>query len=103
GLGLAQYFGFRPNKLMSKGALESWLDENPGSSQNICGMDNERMSSARISIEDISGRVKHKTYTLLDPTYRNGLRVPLSKLYLSDEDSALSSESSDQSSPPDER
>ncbi|PWA82305.1 AP-3 complex subunit beta [Artemisia annua] len=117
-------------ELMSKGALESWLDENPSSSQNIPGVDNESMSSARISIGDISGRVKHKTYTLLDPAYGNGLRIvytysskastispsfvsvdmsfencssePLSKLYLSDEDSALSSESSDQSSPPDE-
>ncbi|XP_071732818.1 AP3-complex subunit beta-A [Rutidosis leptorrhynchoides] len=111
-------------ELMSKGALESWLDETPSSSQNVSGIENERMSSARISIGDISGRVKLKTYTLLDPSYTNGLKVvytyssesstvspslvcvntsfencssePMSKLYLSNEDSETSSDTPDQ-------
>lgn len=118
-------------ELMSKGALESWLDENPSSSQIIAGIDNERMSSARISIGDISARVKPKTYTLLDPTYGHDLRVvyayssepstvspslvtvessfencssePMSKLFLADEDSDTSSESLDQPLPTDGR
>ncbi|KAK1415557.1 hypothetical protein QVD17_31340 [Tagetes erecta] len=66
------------SELMSKGALESWLDENdnPGSSQNVAGIDsNASISSARISIGDISTRIKPKVYTLLDPTYGNGLKV----------------------------
>lgn len=116
-------------ELMSKGALESWLDENPSSSQNVTGIDNERISSARISIGDISGRVKPKTYTLLDPTHGNGLRVvytyssesstispsfvsietsfencsseQMLNLFLRDEDSERSSELSDQSLPTD--
>nr|KAJ0193543.1 hypothetical protein LSAT_V11C800395210 [Lactuca sativa] len=69
--------GFDSGELMSKGALESWLDENPSSSQNVTGMEsvNERNSSARISIGDISGRVKPKTYTLLEPAYGNGLKA----------------------------
>ncbi|KAJ0538455.1 putative clathrin/coatomer adaptor, adaptin-like, armadillo-like helical, AP complex subunit beta [Helianthus annuus] len=110
------------SELMSKGALESWLDDNDsdndnrGSSQNVA----ERIPSARISIGDISTRIKPKVYTLLDPTYGNGLKVvykysseastispslvsvdtffencssdPMSKLSMSNEDS----ESSDQ-------
>ncbi|KAJ0620580.1 hypothetical protein HanHA300_Chr00c0849g0817341 [Helianthus annuus] len=65
------------SELMSKGALESWLDDNDsdndnrGSSQNVA----ERIPSARISIGDISTRIKPKVYTLLDPTYGNGLKV----------------------------
>ncbi|KAI3734881.1 hypothetical protein L6452_14361 [Arctium lappa] len=117
-------------ELMSKGALESWLDENPSSNQNVPEMDNERSSSARISIADISGRIKPKTHMLLDPAYGNGLRVvyqysskastispslvsveasfencssePMSKIFLTDEDSGMSSESLDQVSPTDE-
>nr|XP_043613029.1 AP3-complex subunit beta-A [Erigeron canadensis] len=117
------------SELMSKGALESWLDENPSSSQNVPGLDNERISSARISIGDISGRVNPRTYTLLDPAYGNGLRVvytfssesstispslvsvntffencssePMSKVFLSGEESDTSSESLDQSLPTD--
>ncbi|KAI7749799.1 hypothetical protein M8C21_012157 [Ambrosia artemisiifolia] len=60
-------------ELMSKGDLESWLDDNdnPGPSQNVA----ERVPSARISIGDISTRTKPKIYTLLDPTYGNGLKV----------------------------
>ncbi|XP_024990182.1 AP3-complex subunit beta-A isoform X1 [Cynara cardunculus var. scolymus] len=117
-------------ELMSKGALESWLDDNPSSSQNVPEMDNERSSSARISIADISKRIRPKTHMLLDPAYGNGLRVvykysskastissslvsvevsfencssePISKLFLTDEDSGMSSESLDQTSPTDE-
>lgn len=117
-------------ELMSKGALESWLDEDPCSSQNVPEMDNERSSSARISIADVSGRIKPKEHMLLDPAYGNGLSVvykysskastispslvnveasfencssePMSKLYLTDEDSSMSSESLDQASPTDE-
>ncbi|KAI3517364.1 hypothetical protein L1887_16578 [Cichorium endivia] len=68
---------FDSDELMSKGALESWLDENPSSSQNVTGMEsvNERNSSARISIGDISGKIKPKFYTLLDPTYGDGLKA----------------------------
>ncbi|GKD62799.1 hypothetical protein Tco_1300308, partial [Tanacetum coccineum] len=43
-------------ELMSKGALESWLDVNPISSQNISGIDNERLSSARLSIRGAGAR-----------------------------------------------
>ncbi|KAL4575090.1 hypothetical protein LXL04_021931 [Taraxacum kok-saghyz] len=72
-------FDFDSGELMSKGALESWLDESPSSSQNVMktGMEsvNERNSSARISIGDITGKVKPKTYTLLDPTYGDGLKA----------------------------
>nr|GEW32105.1 AP-3 complex subunit beta-A [Tanacetum cinerariifolium] len=47
-------------ELMWKGALESWLDENPRSSQNISGIDNERLSSARISVRGAGARDVHK-------------------------------------------
>lgn len=118
-------------ELMSKGALESWLDENPSSSHNVPGIENERTSSARILIGDISERVRPKTYSLLDPADGNDLRVVytyssksstisaslvsidtsfencsselMSKLSLSDEDSETSSELSDQRFPTDGR
>lgn len=110
-------------ELMSKRALESWLDESPSSTQNVSEPSNVRRSLARISIADIGGRVKPKKYTLLDPANSNGLRVdytfsseissispvlvsvevsfrnsstePMSQLFLSDENSR-SSESLDQ-------
>nr|DAD26435.1 TPA_asm: hypothetical protein HUJ06_027903 [Nelumbo nucifera] len=62
--------------LMSKRALESWLDEQPGFSE--CPPSKQGVvlpSSARISIRDIGNRVKPKTYALLDPANGNGLRV----------------------------
>ncbi|KAA8539471.1 hypothetical protein F0562_026163 [Nyssa sinensis] len=63
-------------EVMSKRALESWLDENPGmSSQDSSEQSHLQRSSARISIGDIGRRVKPKSYALLDPTNGNGLSV----------------------------
>ncbi|KAK9282763.1 hypothetical protein L1049_010984 [Liquidambar formosana] len=77
-------------KLMSKRALESWLDDHPGLSDlNISEQIQDRNSSARISIGDISGRVKPKSYTLLDPANGNGLKVDYS---FSSEISSISSQ-----------
>uniref|UniRef100_A0A5B6ZNG9 AP-3 complex subunit beta n=1 Tax=Davidia involucrata TaxID=16924 RepID=A0A5B6ZNG9_DAVIN len=112
-------------EMMSKRALESWLDENPGlSSQNSSEQSHLRRSSARISIGDIGCRVKPKSYALLDPTNGNGLSVdytfsseissispllvcvevsfkncstePMSKLILLDEESNKGLDSADQ-------
>lgn len=109
-------------ELMSKRALESWLDENPGSSQNASRPSSLQRSSARISIGGISERVKPKSHTLLDPANGNGLRVdyifsseisnrshfvcievsftncstePISKLFLCDEEMKGSQNNSD--------
>ncbi|MCD9644439.1 hypothetical protein HAX54_032653 [Datura stramonium] len=62
-------------ELMSIRALESWLDDNPGSTHNSVELNNACQSLARISIGDISSRVKPKSYTLLDPANGNGLSV----------------------------
>ncbi|KAK1571525.1 hypothetical protein Q3G72_018592 [Acer saccharum] len=63
-------------ELMSKRALESWLDEQPDSSKlSISKQSPVRRSSARISIGNIGHRVKPKSHTLLDPTNGNGLKV----------------------------
>lgn len=62
-------------ELMSKRSLESWLNENPGSSQNSSSLDHVQRSLARISIKDIGQLVKPKSYTLLDPPNGNGLSV----------------------------
>ncbi|KAK4480276.1 hypothetical protein RD792_013344 [Penstemon davidsonii] len=62
-------------ELMSKRALESWLNENPGSSQSSSDLGHLQRSLARISIKDIGHLVKPKTYTLLDPAIGNGLSV----------------------------
>ncbi|KAK3005128.1 hypothetical protein RJ639_017852 [Escallonia herrerae] len=62
-------------ELMSKSALESWLDEKPDSSHSLPEESDVRRSLARISIGDIAGRVKPKTYALLDPANGNGLKV----------------------------
>ncbi|KAJ8558545.1 hypothetical protein K7X08_034074 [Anisodus acutangulus] len=62
-------------ELMSVRALESWLDDNPGSTHNSLELNNVCQSLARISIGDISRRVKPKSYTLLDPANGNGLSV----------------------------
>lgn len=110
-------------ELMSKRALESWLDENPGSSQNASRPSSLQRSSARISIGGISERVKPKSHTLLDPANGNGLRVdyifsseisnkshfvcievyftncstePISKLFLCDEEMKGSQNNSEQ-------
>lgn len=63
-------------ELISKRGLESWLNDQPG----VSGMSTSEQSqiyrsSARISIGDIGCRVKPKSYTLLDPTNGNGLKV----------------------------
>lgn len=66
-------------ELLSNRALESWLDEQPGfSSTNTSEQSQVRRSSARISIGDIAGRVKPKSYALLDPVNGNGLKVDYS-------------------------
>lgn len=62
-------------ELMSKRALESWLNENPGSSQNSSGQGHVQKPMARISMKDIGQLVKPKSYTLLDPANGNGLGV----------------------------
>lgn len=62
--------------LMSNRALESWLDEQPGSSSPSTSEQIQvRQSSARISIGNIGRQVKAKSYTLLDPANGNGLKV----------------------------
>ncbi|KAL6969374.1 hypothetical protein U1Q18_029087 [Sarracenia purpurea var. burkii] len=61
-------------ELISKKALESWLDEHP--SQNSSKViSNVQRSSARISIRDISDRIKLKSHKLLDPAIGDGLSV----------------------------
>ncbi|KAJ4954441.1 hypothetical protein NE237_011224 [Protea cynaroides] len=60
--------------LMSKRVLESWLNDQPDLSQ-LSSSVQKFPSCARISLGDISDRVKPKTYTLLDPANANGLRV----------------------------
>ncbi|KAL0349243.1 UNVERIFIED_CONTAM: AP3-complex subunit beta-A [Sesamum angustifolium] len=62
-------------ELMSNRALESWLNENPGSSQNSYDVGHAQKSLARISIKDIAQLVKPKSYTLLDPANGKGLSV----------------------------
>ncbi|XP_048139610.1 AP3-complex subunit beta-A isoform X2 [Rhodamnia argentea] len=65
--------------LISKTALESWLDQQPGSSNTSISHSNRvRRSSARISFGNIGQQVKHKIYTLLDPANGNGLKVEYS-------------------------
>ncbi|KAJ8760360.1 hypothetical protein K2173_012610 [Erythroxylum novogranatense] len=66
-------------ELMSNRALESWLDEQPGSSNQ--GKSDQNLflgSSARIFIKDIASRLKPKCYSLLDPANGNGLKVDYS-------------------------
>lgn len=62
-------------ELMSKKALESWLNENPGSSENSSNLAHVQRSLARISIKEIGQLVRPKSYTLLDPANGNGLSV----------------------------
>ncbi|XP_062092663.1 AP3-complex subunit beta-A isoform X2 [Humulus lupulus] len=66
-------------ELMSKRDLESWLDEQPGlSNVNTNEPSPRNGSSARISIGDIRGKIKRKSYVLLDPVNGNGLKVDYS-------------------------
>ncbi|XP_075671235.1 AP3-complex subunit beta-A isoform X2 [Castanea sativa] len=63
-------------ELISKRALESWLDDQPNSSNTSTSEQSQvRISTARISIGDIRHQVKSKSYTLLDPANGNGLKV----------------------------
>ncbi|XP_022139028.1 AP3-complex subunit beta-A isoform X1 [Momordica charantia] len=67
------------DELMSKNALESWLNEQP----NLSGLSTSektevRRSSARISISDLGKHVTRKNYQLLDPAKGNGLNVEYS-------------------------
>ncbi|KAJ6432644.1 hypothetical protein OIU84_019812 [Salix udensis] len=66
-------------ELMSKRSLETWLGEQPGLSIPSTSEQSQLCkSSARISIRDISSRVKPKSYRLLDPANGNGLKVDYS-------------------------
>lgn len=62
-------------ELMSNMALESWLNENPGSSVNSSDQAHVQKSLVRISIKDIGRLVKPKSYKLLDPANGDGLGV----------------------------
>ncbi|OMO96839.1 hypothetical protein COLO4_15058 [Corchorus olitorius] len=65
--------------LMSNRSLESWLEEQPGSSNSGIAEKNEvRKPSARISIGDVGRQVKPKSYSLLDSAHGNGLKVDYS-------------------------
>lgn len=65
--------------LMSKGALESWLDDQPRSSEfSSSKQSSVQPSLARLSIRDIGARVKPKSYSLLHPSNGNGLKVDYS-------------------------
>ena len=66
-------------ELMSKSALDSWLDEQPSLLPlNTSEPSPIHRSSARISMGDISGKIKRKRYGLLDPVNGNGLKVDYS-------------------------
>ncbi|RXI08942.1 hypothetical protein DVH24_023086 [Malus domestica] len=69
-------------ELLSNRALESWLDDQPGFSKPNTSEHTQhsqvRTSSARISIGDIGGQVRPKSYPLLDPVNGNGLKVDYS-------------------------
>lgn len=62
-------------QLISKSALESWLDDQPSSSSL---QNSGQQSTARITIKDLVLNTKPKLHTLLDPTNGNGLKVEYS-------------------------
>ncbi|GMI90298.1 beta-subunit of adaptor protein complex 3, protein affected trafficking 2, WEAK ACID TOLERANT 1 [Hibiscus trionum] len=78
--GVSQSCPANLGELMSDRALESWLDEQSGSSNPVISEQSQvRISSARISLGDVGKRVKPKCYSLLDPaTSGNGLKVDYS-------------------------
>ncbi|MBA0837696.1 hypothetical protein Goarm_009833 [Gossypium armourianum] len=77
--GVSQSSPANLGELMSNKALESWLDEQPGSSNpGLPKQSQVRISSARISVGDVGKRVKQKSYSLLDPASGNGLKVDYS-------------------------
>ncbi|KAK1265344.1 AP3-complex subunit beta-A [Acorus gramineus] len=62
--------------MLSKLALETWLDQQPGNPESSSSTQGSRqLSSARVSVKDIGGTVKPKVRSLLDPVNQNGLRV----------------------------
>ncbi|GLT75421.1 hypothetical protein SLA2020_471500 [Shorea laevis] len=66
-------------ELVSHRALESWLDDQPGSSNPCISKQTEvNRSSARISVGNVGNQVKPKIYALLDPANGNGLKVDYS-------------------------
>lgn len=66
-------------ELLSKSALESWLDQQPGSADKDRSDSNRiRRTLARISIGNIASRIKPKSYILVDPANGNGLKVDYS-------------------------
>ncbi|KAI7749798.1 hypothetical protein M8C21_012156 [Ambrosia artemisiifolia] len=72
-------------ELMSKGDLESWLDDNdnPGPSQNVA----ERVPSARISIGDIKESAVSPPLVSVDTFFENCSSDSMSKIFLTNEDS----------------
>ncbi|XP_022942696.1 AP3-complex subunit beta-A-like [Cucurbita moschata] len=67
------------DELMSKNALESWLNEQPNvASLSTSEKPEDRRSFARISIGDLGKHVTRKSYPLLDPAKGNGLKVEYS-------------------------
>ncbi|MBA0670887.1 hypothetical protein Goklo_029815 [Gossypium klotzschianum] len=65
-------------ELMSNRALESWLEEQPGSSNpGMLEQSQVRKSSARISIGDVGKQIKPKSYSLLEPANGNDLKLAL--------------------------
>ncbi|KAA3464268.1 AP3-complex subunit beta-A [Gossypium australe] len=66
-------------ELMSNRSLESWLEEQPGSSNpGMLEQSQVRKSLARISIGDVGKQIKAKSYSLLEPANRNDLKVDYS-------------------------
>ncbi|MBA0571969.1 hypothetical protein Golob_002337 [Gossypium lobatum] len=66
-------------ELMSNRALESWLEEQHGSSNpGMLEQSQVRKSSARISIGDVGKQIKPKSYSLLEPANGNDLKVDYS-------------------------
>ena len=67
------------DELMSKNALESWLNEQPNLATVSTSEKAEvRSSSARISIGDLGKHVTRKSYQLLDSAKGDGLKVEYS-------------------------
>jgi AP-3 complex subunit beta len=85
------------SEMMSRSALESWLDEKPGSSDDSLGQSQNQSrsrsqiistSNARVSFNDRKFKLKpRKCHVLLDPANSDGLRV---SYYFSTEVSSVS-------------
>lgn len=70
------------SEMMSRSALESWLDEKPGFSDSSFGQSQSQTvstSNARVSFNDRKFKLKpRKCHVLLDPANSDGLRVSYS-------------------------